>query len=108
MSAVFVYIVAANDEEAARIGRALVEERLCACVNVLGGVRSFYRWQGRMQDEREVALIAKTTDDRVAAVAARVGQLHSYEVPCVVATPIAGGNPSFLDWIAAETGKQPD
>lgn len=103
MSPVMLYITASGEDEAARIGRALVEERLCACANVIGGVRSFYRWEGALQDDREAVVVAKTTEDRVAAATERVRALHSYDVPCIVAVPIRGGNDAFLDWIAAET-----
>lgn len=103
-----VYITAANEEEAARIGRALVGEGLCACANVLGSVRSFYRWKGEVQDDREVALVAKTLAGRLDEVTARVRALHSYEIPCVVALPITGGNPEFLGWLAAEAGGRRD
>ncbi len=65
MSAMLLYITASNEEEAARIGRTLVEERLCACANVIAPVRSFYRWQGELQDDREAVVIAKTTEDKV-------------------------------------------
>lgn len=99
-----LYITASGEEEAARIGRALVEERLCACANVIGPVRSFYRWEGVLKDEREAVLIAKTTDDKVTVVTERVRALHSYALPCVVAVPITDGNRAFLEWVAAETG----
>lgn len=102
---ILIYITAANEDEAARIGRTLVEERLCACANILGPVRSFYRWKGELCDEREAVLVAKTTAERVQAVVARVRELHSYEVPCVVAVPIADGNPAFLEWVAGETAR---
>ncbi|HJP21202.1 MAG TPA: divalent-cation tolerance protein CutA [Alphaproteobacteria bacterium] len=101
--AVLLYITAGDAEEAARIGRALVEERLVACVNVLGQIRSFYRWQGEVQDDTEVALLAKTRSSLVAEVSERIKALHSYDVPCVVALPIVDGNGAFLDWIASET-----
>jgi periplasmic divalent cation tolerance protein len=103
MNARLIYITASSAEEAALIGRGLVEERLAACANVLGGIRSFYWWEDEVQDDQEVALIAKTTSDKVDAVVARVKSLHSYSCPCVVALPIEGGNPAFLDWIKDET-----
>lgn len=103
MSPVVVYITASSEDEAAAIGKALVAEHLCACANVFPGVRSFYRWEGRIEDDREAVLIAKTTEDRVEAVTERVKALHSADLPCVVALPVAGGNAPFLDWIAEET-----
>ncbi len=98
-----VYMTAADEDEAARIGRALVEARLAACVNIIPGMRSFYRWQGEVRDDREVVMIAKSRRTLVDALVARVKELHGYECPCVVALPIEGGNRDFLDWIAAET-----
>jgi periplasmic divalent cation tolerance protein len=102
MSAMFVYVTAPSPEEAARIGRAVVEERLAACANVLDGMHSIYRWRGRLEEAKEVVLILKTRAERLPELTARVKALHSYEVPCVVALPIAGGNAAYLDWISAE------
>lgn len=99
-----VYVTVPDAAEAAAIGRALVAERLVACANVLGPARSIYRWQGKVCDESEHVLIAKTTSSRVEALTARVVALHSASLPCVVALPITGGHVPFLDWIAAETG----
>lgn len=98
-----LYITASNTEEAATIGRALVEDGLVACANVIGPVRSIYRWEGALQDEEEAVLIAKTTADQVEAVTAKVCALQSYTLRCVVAVPILGGNAAFFDWVAAET-----
>jgi periplasmic divalent cation tolerance protein len=99
-----IYITAENTDEARAIGRALVEARLAACANVLGPMTSIYRWEGVVQEGEEAVLIAKTTAALVEALTAKVQELHSYECPCVVALPVEGGNPAFLDWIAAETG----
>lgn len=103
MSVVFIYVTAASHDEALAIGRALVEERLAACANVLGGMTSVYRWQGKLQSETEAALVLKTQASLAEAVTDRVRALHSYECPCVVVLPVVGGNPAFLDWIAQET-----
>ena len=100
-----VYMTATDEDEAGRIGRALVAERLAACVNVIPGMRSFYSWQGEVRDDREVVVIAKTRETLLDALVARVKELHSYECPCVVALPIVAGNPDFLDWIEAETAE---
>lgn len=81
MKAWMIYFTAGTAAEARRIGRALVAERLAACVNILGGIRSIYRWKGRMEDGRETASLAKTSDRRVAAAIAAIKKLHSYEVP---------------------------
>ena len=102
MEPIFVYMTAPSAAEARRIGRTLVEERLCACVNILDGMTSFYWWQGTLEESAELVVIAKTTRDRLDALTARVKALHEYAVPCVVALPLVGGNPDFLDWIGAE------
>lgn len=103
MESRLLYITAAGRDEAVRIGKGLVEARLAACANVLGGVTSFYWWQGKLEEGEEVALIAKTRADLVDAATAWVKANHSYTVPCVVSLPIEGGNPDFLKWIGAET-----
>lgn len=103
MSACFVYITTGDAAEARRIGRVLVEERLAACANVHQPVTSIYRWQGAVEEDSEAALIAKTMQERLPALVERVTALHSYDCPCVVSWPLSGGNPAFLDWIAAET-----
>ena len=100
---VLVYMTARDARQARRIGDALVQERLAACVNVLGPISSIYRWKGAVQRGREVAFIAKTRASLLPRLQIRVGELHDYEVPCVVAVPLAGGNRAFLDWVAAET-----
>ncbi|MDH4247121.1 MAG: divalent-cation tolerance protein CutA [Deltaproteobacteria bacterium] len=103
-----VYITASSPEEAERIGRALVQERLAACVNLVEGMRSLYWWEGAVQEGREVVLIAKTTEARVPALIARVKALHSYTCPCVVTLPLLEGNPDFLEWIVQETRDRGD
>lgn len=110
MEARFLYVTAANADEAKAIGEALVQERLAACANILGPIASIYWWQGKIQHDSEAVLVAKTRADLVERVIARVKALHSYTVPCVVSLPIDQGNPDFLRWIAAETvpaGAQP-
>ena len=88
-----VLITAPNAECAESLARALVEERLAACVNVVPGVRSFYRWEGEVQDDPEVLLIIKTSADRCSALAARVEELHPYDLPEVLELPAAGREP---------------
>jgi len=88
---------------AATLARTLVEERLAACVNVIPGVRSFYRWQGALQNDSEVVLIIKSQRNRSQALAARIKDLHPYELPEVLELPVCGGSPAYLDWIATET-----
>lgn len=101
-----MYITAQNPAAAERLAAALVEERLAACANVLPGVRSVYRWRGAVERAEEAALILKTRADRFEALRARVLELHTYEVPCVIAWPIARGHPAFLEWVAAESAPE--
>lgn len=103
MAVCLVYITAGSADEANRIGAALVEERLAACVNVHSPITSIYRWQGSTQHDTEFVLIAKTQHSLVDRLTERVVALHSYECPCVVAVPVAGGHQPFLEWIDAET-----
>ena len=103
MDACWIYMTASSTEEAQRLGRALVEERLAACANVIPGMMSCYHWQGKVEEAQEAVLIAKTRRDLVDALTARVKALHSYTVPCVLALPVLGGNPDYLRWIAEET-----
>jgi periplasmic divalent cation tolerance protein len=98
-----VYVTASSREEALKIGRHAVEQRLAACANVIPGVTSVYWWEGKVQEEGEVSLILKTRRDLIDRLVAAVKALHSYTCPCVVAVPLAGGNPAFLDWIVKET-----
>ena len=106
MSKQFVYMTAESVAEAQRIGAALVENRLAACVNILDNMNSIYMWQEKVQDDREIVMIAKTTEARVPALVEKVKSLHSYDCPCIVSIPISGGNQAFLDWIAAQLGVQ--
>ena len=100
----FVYVTAGDTAEAERIGEAAVDERLAACANVLEGMRSIFRWQGSVQKGREVILILKTRADLLEDLKARIVELHSYELPCIVALPITDGHAPFLEWIASESG----
>jgi periplasmic divalent cation tolerance protein len=103
MTALFAYVTARDRDEALRIGKSLVEERLAACVNVLDGMRSIFRWEGRVEEASEAVLLVKTSADRSQAVLDRVKELHSYDCPCVVFWPLSGGNPDYLDWIRRES-----
>ena len=100
-----VYMTAGSRDEAKKIGRALVEERLAACANVIDGMESVYWWQGKLTEDREAVLIAKTRAELVPALTQRVKELHSYTVPCVVALPLVGGSPAYLAWLEAETAR---
>ncbi len=105
MSQTLVYVTAASRDEALKIARAAVEERLAACANVFSPITSIYRWEGKIQEEGETSFILKTRADLVPALTERIKSLHSYSCPCVVALPITAGNPDFLAWIDAETRK---
>ena len=99
MEARFIYITCKDTSQAQTIGKALVENRLAACANILPGMQSIYSWKGEIVEDEEVVLIAKSTADRVDALTEKVKELHSYEVPCVVAMEIKEGNPEYLRWI---------
>jgi periplasmic divalent cation tolerance protein len=96
-------MTAGSLDEAERIGRALVLERLAACVNLLPAMQSVYRWDGKLQQEAEVAMLAKTRAELVGRLTERVLEIHSYECPCVVVLPIEGGNPAFLEWVRTQS-----
>ncbi len=100
---VSVYATFANEEEARRIARIVVEERLAACANILGPCKSIYPWQGAVEEAKEVATIFKTGGDRAEALTARIATLHSYDVPAVVVWPIEHTLESYRDWVARES-----
>jgi periplasmic divalent cation tolerance protein len=103
-----VLITAPAMEEAERIAQTLVEERLAACANLLPGITSIYRWEGRVERDFEMLLIVKTTDDCLPALIRRVRELHSYEVPEILAVPVTGGSPEYLAWLlsSVDSGAQ--
>ncbi len=107
MPVMFVYATTGDAAEALRIARAVVEERLAACANIIDGMRSVYWWEGVVQEAGEAVLILKTTDDHLGALIARVKDLHSYDCPCIEALPVVAGNQGFLDWLANETRGSP-
>jgi periplasmic divalent cation tolerance protein len=111
MNIQMVYMTAGSMEEARTIGRALVAERLAACVNIIAPMTAIYMWEGALQEEGEVVLIAKTVAWRVPQLIEAVRRMHSYAVPCIVTLPVATGHQPFLDWVAAETrapGESPE
>lgn len=98
-----VLVTAPDAETAQRLAHALVTERLAACVNLVPGIRSVYRWEGRIHEDAEVLLVAKTRADRCDALAARIQALHPYELPEVVVLPVTGGSAGYLDWVVTES-----
>ncbi len=100
---IVIFITAPNEDEAARIARALVEARLAACANIVRNIRSVYTWQGNIQDDSEVLMIVKTQKDLFNAVSGKVKELHSYDVPEIIALPIIDGSPDYLNWLKEST-----
>lgn len=103
MKTYLVYMTATDAAEAERVGSVLVERRLAACVNILAPVRTLYWWDGAVQNEQETAFVAKTAEDRLEALIAAVQEVHSYDVPCIVALPMERGSADFLEWLVETT-----
>lgn len=99
---VFVYITVGSEEDARDIAQTLVEEKLAACANIVPGVTSFFRWEGKVQESEEFVVIAKTAAARFEKLQKRVAKLHSYDTPCIVALPVEAGHKPFLSWISKE------
>lgn len=100
-----VYVTCPDEATAERIALHLVNERLVACANILPGATSVYRWEGRVQRDREVVMLMKTRRSLFRDVEAAVRELHPAKVPCVVAFDLAGGHAAYLDWIDQETAR---
>ena len=98
----FIYMTVGSKEEARKIGKELVTSRLAACVNILDNMNSFYMWEGKLQDDKEVVMVAKTTENRLPELVEKVKSLHSYDCPCIVSLPVMNGYQPFLEWIAEE------
>ena len=98
-----VFTVFANDEEARRIARILVEEELAACANIIGPCHSIYRWRGEIEESKEVAALLKTRAELAGTLIARLAELHSYEVPAAVVWPVAQALPAYASWVTDET-----
>ena len=99
---VSVYATFGSDEEARRIARTVVEERLAACANILAPCHSIYRWQGTIEEAEEVPVIFKARADSAKALIARIGELHSYDVPAAVVWPISAALLAYEEWVAGE------
>jgi periplasmic divalent cation tolerance protein len=95
---------ASSTEEGSMIARVLVEERLAACCNLVPGIRSIYRWEGKVEESEEVLLVIKSLAGQVDALRSRLVEIHSYRTPELVVLPIVGGLDSYLQWIADNTG----
>ncbi len=103
MDAVAVYITCKDNEQAITIGETLVCEHVVACVNIINAIQSIYWWQGNLCNDSECILIAKTRASLFDKVLKRTKELHTYQIPCVVALPITHGNPEYLKWIEVNT-----
>ncbi|BCB95176.1 divalent-cation tolerance protein CutA [Dissulfurispira thermophila] len=103
MEAIVVYITTPNEDDAAKIAKALVEQRLAACVNIIGGIRSIYSWQGKIEDDAEVLMIVKTQRCLFKPLKKLVKELHSYTVPELIALSIIEGSEDYLNWLKEVT-----
>lgn len=104
-AALRVVLVTAPPRSARRLARALVDRRLAACVNLVPGVGSVYRWKGRVEEARETLLVIKTAAPRVGALLAAVRELHPHDCPEAIALPVTAGLEAYLDWVRAETAR---
>ena len=102
----FIYMTAGSKDEATKIGKELVSAGLAACVNILENMSSIYLWQGKIQEDAEVVMIAKTTEDCIPQLIEKVESMHSYDCPCIVSLPVLGGYQPFLNWIADNSSPQ--
>jgi len=104
MDNLIVFITASGEDEAAKISRALVEARLAGCVNIIKDIRSIYSWEGKIEDEAEVLMIAKTQKHLFDSLMKKVKTLHSYKVPEIIAMPVIDGSEDYLEWLRQVTG----
>jgi periplasmic divalent cation tolerance protein len=106
MAAIVVITTVGTEEQANLIARELIARRQAACVNILPGIRSIYRWEGKICKDGELMLVIKTLEREFEGVVATIGELHSYEVPEILAFQVARGEGCFLDWIAGSVDKE--
>jgi periplasmic divalent cation tolerance protein len=99
-----VYVTASSVEEAEMIGSAMVRERLAACANIIPEIVSIYRWEGKVEKDRETLMFLKTKKEKVPELVKRIKELHSYEVPAILTLHILDGNMDYLRWVDEETG----
>lgn len=100
-----VYITAGNKDEAEFIGKTLVSSGLAACVNILPDMNSIYQWNGKIQNDAELVVIAKTLESKVPDLIEKIKSIHSYECPCILSLPVSDGNTAFMEWIADNVRK---
>jgi periplasmic divalent cation tolerance protein len=105
---VIIFVTAASEQEAASISRALVEEGLAACANIIPQIRSIYRWEGKIWDEKEALIIIKSREDLFERIRSRVKELHSYEVPEITAVNLDKGDSAYWQWIESVTTSKGD
>jgi len=105
--AIVIFCTCADENEALRIANALVESRQAACVNVLPGIRSIYRWKENIQTDQEVLLFIKTTEEHLPALEALITRLHSYDTPEIIALPIVKGSEKYLCWLREQVDAAP-
>lgn len=108
MRATAVVTTVGTEEQANLIARELIARRQAACVNIVPGIRSVYRWQGKIVSDAEFLLIAKTPESEYEAVAATIRELHSYDLPEILTFDVGRGDPDFLEWIVSATDKEAD
>ncbi|MCH9032377.1 MAG: divalent-cation tolerance protein CutA [candidate division Zixibacteria bacterium] len=106
MHTIYTVLITAPVNESGKIARILVEERLAACVNIVPEIRSIYRWQGKIEEESESLLIVKTTAERMDELKSRVLEIHPYNVPEIIALPVADGLEKYLNWVRDETSTE--
>lgn len=99
---VSVYVTFASNEEAERIGRAMIEERLAACINILGEARSIYRWQGKIETATECAAVLKTSAAYAELLVRHIGELHSYDNPAIAVWPIESAPQPYIQWVRSQ------
>ena len=101
-----VFVTVSSQEEGERIGSSLVESKLAACVNVLPQVSSIFSWQGKIEKDGEIMLLIKTTSERMDDLAAKIKEMHSYDVPEILAVPVFAGSRDYIDWVHQETNSK--
>ena len=102
MKLALVYVLCKNSDEAKNLAHILLQEKLIACANLLGPISSVYMWEGKVREERECAMILKSSAVNFEAIVERVTKLHSYEIPCILQLPVRKGNAGFINWVSEQ------